>query len=175
MEIRIMKSYMLFLVVLSTTACRNQGGATDNKMTPINPLAGTWKFLSLSGTNTRGDVLHPYGQVLFGRLMYDQKGYMSFLAMHPDRPRFASGDVMGGTPEEIKEAFQGFDAYCGTYTIDQERALVTHHLEGARFPNWIGTDQVRYFQTTNDTLRIKAPPILADGVEWTFEAVLVKL
>lgn len=39
-----------------------------------------------------------------------------------------SGDMMKGTPEELKAAFEGFDAYCGTYDINDAYSSVTHHL-----------------------------------------------
>ena len=162
-----MKNYLVFWVVavLVVCACASQ----------TNQLVGTWKFISLGGKSSKGDVFHPYGQNLFGRLMYDAKGNMSALLMNPDRPRFASGDMKKGTPEEIKAAFEGFDAYCGTYTVDREKRTVTHHVLGSKFPNWVGTDQLRFFKISGDTLRITAPPILAGGVQWDFEAVLVKL
>jgi hypothetical protein len=102
-------------------------------------------------------------------------GYISALLMDPDRPAFASGDMMNGTPAELEAAFEGFDAYCGTYTLDEPNSTVTHHLQGAKFPNRVGTDQVRFYKLSGDTLRITAPPILAYGVERIFEAVLVRL
>ena len=138
-------------------------------------LIGTWKFISLIAKSDKGDVIYPYGENIFGRLMYDSQGNMSALLMHPERPNFVSGDPMNGTPEEIKTAFEKFDAYCGTYTIGEENSIITHHVQGSKFPNLIGTDQIRYFKISNDTLRIKAPPILAYGIEWDMEAVLVKL
>lgn len=149
----------------------------DGKKTPIQSiqLVGTWQFISLVGKSSEGEVYHPYGKNLFGMLMYDSKGYMSMLLMNPDRPKFASGDMMKGTLEEIKAAFEGFDAYCGTYIIDAEKSQVTHNLQGSKFPNWVGTAQVRFFEISGDTLRITAPPILAGGVQWSFEAVLVRL
>ena len=138
-----------------------------------NSLVGTWKFISLYGKSSNGDKLHPYSENPFGRLMYDANRNMSFLIMSPDRPKFASGDILKGTPEEIKAAFEGFDAYCGTYTINLEKETVTHHLQGSRFPNWIGTNQVRFFKISGDTLRISALPIVAGGVQWDFKAILV--
>jgi hypothetical protein len=107
--------------------------------------------------------------------MYDAKGNISALLMNPDHPLFVSGDMKKGTPEEIKAAYEGFDAYCGTYTIDMEKGTVTHHVFGSKFPNWVGTDQVRFFKISGDTLRITAPPILAGSVQWYLEAVLVKI
>ena len=100
---------------------------------------------------------------------------MSALLMHPDRPKFATGDMMQGTPEELKAAFEGFDAYCGTYTIDEVNGAVIHHVQGAKFPNWVGSDQVRFFIFSGDTLRITAPPILAGGEEWLFEVMLLHM
>ena len=96
-------------------------------------------------------------------------------ADEPRQARFVSGDVMEGIPEELEAAFEGFDAYCGTYTLDEKNSTVIHHVQGAKFPNWVGTDQVRYFRLSGDTLRITAPPILAQGVEWIFEVALVGL
>jgi len=138
-------------------------------------LIGTWQFLSLEGKSSEGDVFLPYGDDIFGRLMYDPDGYMSVVLMHPDRPAFASGDPMNGTPEEIKTAFERYDSYCGTYTIDEKKGVVIHHIQGSLFPNWVGVDQLRYIQIYNDTLTINSPPILAKGIEWNVEAKLVKL
>jgi len=100
---------------------------------------------------------------------------MSALLMNPDRPKFSSGDTMKGTANEVRAAFERFDAYCGTYTIDTEKTTVTHHVLSSKFPNWVGTDQIRFFKVSNDTLRITAPPILAGGVQWEIEAVLIRI
>jgi hypothetical protein len=103
-------------------------------------------------------------------LMYDQLGNMSVILMRPGRPAFAAGDLLGGTLEEIKIAFEGFDAYCGTYTVDENQGIVIHHLLASGFPNWEGTDQVRHVMLMNDELHLSTPPILARGVEWIVEA-----
>jgi len=60
-------------------------------------------------------------------------------------------------------------------SLETQKGTVTHHVLGSKFPNWVGTDQVRLFKISGDTLRITAPPILAESVQWDFEAVLVKL
>lgn len=151
------------------------GSKQEKKKNPSNRLVGTWKFISLVGKSSEGGVYHPYGENLFGMLMYDPGGFMSVLLMNPDRPKFASGDMMKGTPDEIKSAFEGFDAYCGTYVLDEEKNTVTHNLQVSKFPNWVGTSQVRFYEISGDKLRITAPPILAGGVQWKFEAVAVRL
>ena len=173
---------LIFLIILFTVGSAQSviisstRIAEDEKSScATNQLEGTWKFISLVGKSTKGEVYYPYGENLFGMIMYDTKGYMSVLLMNPDRPRFTSGDMMKGTPDEIRAAFVGFDAYCGTYIIDEEKSKVTHNLQGSKFPNWVGTAQVRFFEISGDTMRLTAPPILAGGVQWNFEAVLVRL
>jgi len=137
-------------------------------------LIGTWKFESMKVETEKGEIVYPYGEKPFGMLIYTPSGHMSVLLMRPDRPRFASNDPLSGSPEEIESAYGGFDAYCGTYSVDEEKGTVTHHIEGSKFPNWVGTDQVRNFQFSNDKLLLKAI-LLIKGEEWNFEGVLEHL
>lgn len=135
---------------------------------------GTWRFRSMIVHTSNGETIYPYGKNLFGMLMYTPSGYMSVLLMHPDRKKFASDDPFAGTSEEIKEAYEGFDAYCGAYTVDEEMGTVTHHIEGSKFPNWLGTDQVRHFGFSDDRLLLKAT-LCIKGEEWYVEAELRRL
>lgn len=135
---------------------------------------GTWKFVSMKATTSKGEVIYPYGEDLFGMLIYVLSGHMSVLLMRPDRPNFTSDDPFAGTTDEIKSAYEGFDAYCGTYTVDDEKGTVTHHIKGSEFPNWVGTDQVRFFEFSGDRLFLKAT-LLIKGKQWDFEGVLKRL
>ena len=81
----------------------------------------------------------------------------------PDRPLFVSGDSGRGTPEEIKAAFEGFCAYCGTYEIDEKLGMVTHHVDSHSFPNWVGTDQQRLFGLDGRRLTLRTARLLDDG------------
>jgi hypothetical protein len=129
-------------------------------------VVGRWNLISIQAENPDGDVRYPYGEGPFGMLMYDADGYMSILIMRRNRSKFASGDMFGGTPEELKEAFEGFDAYCGTYEVDEEQSIITHHIEGARFPNFEMMEQVRFFEFFANRLIIKSKPIPSLGTEW---------
>ena len=79
---------------------------------------GTRKLVSFEVRSSSGNVMYPLGKDPYGILMFDSIGYMSALAMRRDRPKFASNDSMKGTPEEIKAAFEGLIAYCGTYEVN---------------------------------------------------------
>jgi hypothetical protein len=87
--------------------------------------------------------------------------------MRPDRLQFASGDLFGGTPEEIKAAFEGFVGYYGTYTVDEGEVSVTHHIEGSAFPNWMGGEQKRFYNFSGNRLTLRTPPIPAAGGKMT--------
>lgn len=137
-------------------------------------LIGTWKFVSLTATKPRGEVIHLYGEKLFGMLVYTTNGYMSVLLMDRGRPRFVSDDPFGGTTKEVMEAYRGFDSYCGTYTVDADKGIVVHHLQGSKFPNWVGSEQVRQFRVSDSTLTITAD-IQVKGENWYLEAVLERL
>ena len=163
----------LSLAILATCAESPQetveiAGAKDDE------FIGTWRFISMEARSPEGEVIYPYGENIFGRLIYTAEGLMSVLLMKPGRPRFGSDDPMAGTTDEIEAAYRGFDAYCGTYTIDEEQATVTHRIQASKFPNWIGSDQVRSFEHRDGRLILKAD-IGTVGEIWKFEAILEKL
>jgi hypothetical protein len=137
-------------------------------------LISTWKFVSMVLKSDTGKNVYPYGKNLFGILIYTPNGYMSALLMDPDRKKFVSDDLKTGTQDEIKQAYEKFDAYCGTYTVDEGKSTITHHVEGAKFPNWVGTDQVRHFELKEDKLYIRAT-LKVKGRKWQGEAVLERV
>lgn len=134
-------------------------------------FVGTWKLLSHIGQSPNEDPIYTFGENPFGRLMYDNNGNMSVFIMRRGRSKFVSSDPTGGTAEEIKEAFEGLLAYCGTYEIDEDKKTVTHYIEGEKFPNWESTEQIRFFQLSGNQLTLNTPPILVWGKEWIFSLI----
>jgi len=128
---------------------------------------GTWKLVSSEFRLSNGQVTYPMGRDAIGIIMYDTNWHVSVQIMRPDRPAFASGDQLKGTPMEIKSAFEGFVAYYGIYEVNEEKGIVTHHLEGSLFPNWVGTDQRRFFKFSGNRLTLSTPPILFGGQQVT--------
>lgn len=98
-----------------------------------------------------------------GLLVYDGGGNMSAHVMRNDRPLFAAKDAAHGTDAEVRAAFEGHDSYFGTYTIDQAAQTVTHHVRGASYPNWIGSDQLRHFKFDRSRLQLSTPPLVFGG------------
>ncbi len=126
------------------------------------PFIGTWRLVSYESRDEAGGVQYPLGREVVGQLMYDGEGNMSALVARADMPPFASGDLPGATDAEVRAAFDGFVAYFGTYSFNLSAGIVIHHVRGASFPNWTGTEQVRYFKAEGQRL-VLSTPISVDG------------
>ena len=143
---------------------------------PLNEeyLLGTLRLIACEGRADDGAVLLPYSDKPQGMLTYCADGTMMAMLMKPDRPLFGSNDPLEGSSEEIRAAFEGFCAYCGRFVFDPRACTVTHHLEQALFPNWIGTQQVRFVSMLDGQLSLSTPPVLASGKEWIFYLIWIR-
>jgi hypothetical protein len=96
--------------------------------------------------------------------MYDASGNMSAQLMRENRTRFATRDPVRATDAEVRNAFNGYIAYFGSYAVDEVKQAITHHVQGASFPNWVGVDLVRsYVFDESGRLLLSTPPIEMGG------------
>ena len=122
-------------------------------------FAGAWRLLECHGKWSDGRISYPYGHDPAGQLIYDGHGNFSGQIVAADRPAFQSGNLLKGTAEEIRIAFEGYIAYYGTYEVDEANSQVTHHVASALFPNWIGDVQTRNYEFEGEKLRLNTQPI----------------
>jgi hypothetical protein len=120
-------------------------------------VLGTWRLVSYETQAADGTKTFPLGQDVAGMAIYMPNRRVSIQFMRRDRPLFKAGDAWRGTPEEEQAAFRGFFAYAGRYTIDAARSTVTHHLEVASAPNYVGTDLVRTYSFSGNRLTLRTP------------------
>ena len=63
-----------------------------------------------------------------------------------------------GLPERERETGSrrtGGFAYWGKVTVDEEKKIVIHHVEGSPLmPGWVGGDKVRFYEFEGDLLRL---------------------
>ena len=118
----------------------------------------TWRLLDCYGKWTDGRITYPYGEHAEGQLMYNDHGSFSGQIAGSGRPVFESGNLLKGTPEEIKKAFEGYIAYYGTYEVDENNSQITHHVENGLFPNWVGNNQTRTYEFEGKNLRLNTQP-----------------
>ncbi len=126
-------------------------------------LIGVWKLVSYEIRLADGIVVRPMGRGVQGILMYEVGGHMAFQITDPDRPPFASGDWLKGTPEEIQTAFEGCLAYFGTFEVNPAKGTVIHHIEGSSFPNWSGTDREQFCEVAGNRLTLMTLPTTLSG------------
>jgi len=119
-------------------------------------LVGTWRLVSRvvsleDGTTVQDPGL---GKTPTGYLIYDSSGHMAAQLMRPDRSMAIDCVTSGPAPSDNSQSVNGYDAYFGTYTIDETSHTVTHHLEGALAAADVGKNLVREFQLSGDKLTI---------------------
>jgi Lipocalin-like domain len=107
-------------------------------------LLGRWRLVSIENRDDPSkDWELRYGSSPVGYIAYGADGRMSVQIAKMPRPKFASGQDTSPTPEEAREAYLGYSAYFGTYTVDEAARVVTHHVEASLRPSYVGTDQRR--------------------------------
>ena len=163
------KTILLAILVAAFIATQAQEAASQSQS-----LVGTWRMVSIEGRSTDGTVTQDWGAEPLGLWFFDAEGYMSVQIVDPDRKRFDSGDFLRPTAEELKRAFEGYFGYFGRYTVNQEAGEVVFHVDGAAYPNYIGTNQQRYFSIDGDRLTVRTPPERAGDADVTYVAILAR-
>ncbi len=155
-------------VALSENQCRSVSWV--NKAL----LAGVWKLVSCHTLDANGKITYPFGRDAQGRLYYESNGRMAVQLMNPDRPRFSSGDPLLTSEAEVREAFGGYTAYYGTYSVNPAEQTIVHHIEAALLPDWAGSDQKRHVEYDGKYLTLSGPLTLG-GVSGTVSLVWERL
>lgn len=166
-------TYMLrlFGFVLTAALCTEL-----HAMMEADKFIGAWRLVSAQFRAQDGSLApSPYGTEPQGILMYDAQGTMSAQLANSSRRPFGIADRLAGTPEEIKAAFESYQAYYGSYKIDEREHTVTHTVTQALLPNWVGTEQRRYYQFKDGKLILRTPPMLIGGERVTGELVWEKI
>ena len=123
-------------------------------------LKGTWRLDSFTAADEEDSVTNVMGDGASGFICYSGDGWVSVQIIRANRQRYDIPDVEGGTVEQTLSAARGLFAYAGRYTVDEENAVVYHHLEFSLIPNWIGSTQKRYItKESENVLILSADPV----------------
>jgi hypothetical protein len=119
-------------------------------------LVGTWSLVSRVVTLEDGTAIQDpgLGKTPKGYLIYDSSGHVIAQLMRLDRPMAIDCATAGPAPSGNSQSVNGYDAYFGTYTIDEASHSVTHHLEGALAASDVGKNLTREFHLSGDKLNI---------------------
>ena len=121
-------------------------------------LVGVWRLIRSEIQTSTGKQFFPLGEDCDGLMILTEQGLISAQLMRVSRSNFAGKDMRTGTPEELREAFEGYVALWGVYEIDTERHQLTYEIQGSLFPNWVGQTNLRYYELKDDLLTLRTPP-----------------
>jgi hypothetical protein len=111
-------------------------------------LVGTWGLVSFVSFDANG-VSRP-GAYDVGRVVYDASGQMSAHLMNSAN----RADTAPATDADRSAAYRRYLGYYGPFTVDELTGIVIHHVVGASNPSWVGSNQVRYFNLSEDGNRL---------------------
>jgi len=150
-----------FLIAAATTAllAASPAPAAWAEDSLRDKVIGTWKLISWESLRSNGEVvnvwmgLHPTGVI-----MYQPNGYMAVQIMADPRPTFA--DNPATTPpsyEELRNAFFGYYAYWGRYSINNTGDGVVHDVQASERPGEVGLKYPRSVSIDGAKLVITTP------------------
>ena len=133
-------------------------------------LPGTWRLDSRIDVDAAGArLVEPsLGTAPVELLIYDRAGHFAAQFMKRDRSQVVPDgpDGPAGGPNNSR-ARGGYDAYFGTYSIDDAAGTVTQTLTGALSPENVGSTLTRAMQVEGDRLVIVLQTSHPDGTEVT--------
>jgi lipocalin-like protein len=129
----------------------------DGRDRPLSEsLIGTWELLSREDHTSIGErrIDASLGENPVALLIYDRSGHFAAQFMKRDRDAVSDADGPAAAPNN-SQARGGYDAYFGTYTIDDARSTVTQTLTGALSPENVGQVLTRVMTVVGDELTIR--------------------
>ena len=130
-------------------------------------LPGTWLLRSRIDVTATGER-HPdplLGEDPVALLVYDRSGHFSAQFMKRDRSVAVQAAPSNATNNT--QAQGGYDAYFGSYSVDDANGTVTQKLMGSLSAGNVGMVLTRAMRVTGDELVIALETTAADGTPVT--------
>ena len=124
---------------------------------PAQKLEGRWKLRTAEDLRADGTVARrPWGEHPVGSIVVE-RGACYVQIMSTDTPSFAPGATT--TTEQMKAALlSSYIAYSGPCTINESESSVTLKVDAAWRPDYVGTEQKRFFHFDNGALLFGPAP-----------------
>jgi len=126
-------------------------------------LIGTWRLVSREDRTASGErrIDTGLGANPIALLVYDRGG--NFAAQFMKRDRRSASAAAGPAAPNNSQAVGGYDAYFGSYTVDDAAGTVTQRLLGALSAENVGMVLTRSMRVSGDQLVIQLQTASADG------------
>jgi Lipocalin-like domain len=128
-------------------------------------LIGSWELLSREDLTAAGErhIDPSLGADPFGLLFYDSKGHFGAQFMKRVRDSSAAETAQQTAPNNSR-AQGGYDAYFGTYAVDDAKGTVTQRLVGALSRENVGQVLTRTMTVVADELAIRVETASSSGI-----------
>lgn len=103
-----------------------------------NEVVGTWRMVQAT-IDPDGENIPAYGPNPNSLLIFTPDMHYAAVLTNGDTPRFASDARGEGTDAENRIAIADSIGFFGTYTVDENGVFSGNRVDGATFPNWVGS------------------------------------
>lgn len=127
-------------------------------------IEGRWKLIAAEDLRADGTVArYPWGRDPIGAIVVD-RGWCYVQIMSSDVPAFTAGAPPIGEQMSAK-LLSSYIAYSGACTVDEKEGSVTLTVDAAWRPNYVGTEQKRFFRIDKERMFFGPAPnsIRAEG------------
>ena len=131
----------------------------------LQTIDGRWKLVTAEDLRADGSVARlPWGRQPVGSIVVEA-GYCFVQIMSSEVPSFTQGNAPVG--DQMKAALLStYIAYSGSCTVDQSEGSVTLKVEAAWRPDYVGTEQKRFFRVEGNKMYFgPAPGSVRAGTE----------
>lgn len=129
-------------------------------------MIGNWRVIAVETLLPNGDVSTAWlGEKPVGMLTYQPNGLVSVQIMRDPRPVFAANDLSRASAEEVRNAYAGYYAYWGTYTVNAKARSISHQITASLLPQEVGVTVVRHYEIEGDGLVLTTPIFKYEGMD----------
>lgn len=126
-------------------------------------IEGRWKLVAAEDLRADGSVArYPWGRNPIGSIVVD-RGWCYVQIMSSDVPAFTAAAPVG--EQMSAKLLSSYIAYSGACTVDDKAGSVTLTVDAAWRPNYVGTEQKRFFRIEKNRMFFGPGPnsIRAEG------------
>lgn len=145
-----------------------KSGKINKVETQVSKLVGTWKLIEFSDLDTiTGKWKYDYGKHPRGYFTYTKAGIVNLNISADTTLPISEDSARNRNVNLLKWLYNYSFGYFGTYSVNINKSIITHHVTGGSLPWFVDTDQQRPFILKGDTL------IISDNK--TYRHVLIKV